>query len=153
MMLTSLTGLSDAPESKLRYKTTEWTEKLGMLDTEQYPWQTALLTELIKPFDTGATVKVVGFDGNMSEDVAVIRQLFPWEETDDESATVVKSYHDNRLDFVLTRMIKLDCFEMEAFTYDVKTPKGVTHHARMMSIDNYMRCLKYFFDKGHFNDR
>lgn len=142
MSQTFLTGIPALPK---RPEPNVWTEKLGTLDTEQYPWQTALLTELIGPFAPDETVKVVGFDGTMLEDLAVIRRLFPWEEVDSETARVITSYSDSCVDFIDNLMLSKNRYALESFSYEIKTHKGEKYCARMLSVDNYMNCLKYFF--------
>lgn len=108
----------------------EWVSKLGTLDTETYPWQLALIEELMHPFKAGQDVLFV--------DKYRARRLLPWEEIDDATGyvTCVNYCPGN-----LTR-------------YDVHCHKQGEDKRSVVMIDNkeYLKILRYFFDKGVFND-
>lgn len=105
----------------------EWVEKLGTLDTETYPWQLALIEELMQPPPIGDPVLFV--------DNTHIRRLFPWEE------------HDTNTGIYKEKSVWM------TGTHVVTKASGVDYRMDMLDDDKYLKILRYFFDKGEFSDR
>lgn len=133
-----------------------WTEKLGILDTTTYPWQTALLMELTEPARPGAFLKLHRGDR--------LRRQFPWEDHDSETCKVIGmgcTFYEDDDDFdeaddealnLSLRTRSMATKLLKTYEYFVEFTDGSKATLPMVSEAENLHMLRYFFDKGVFSD-